>query len=201
MALIKCRECGKSISDTTDKCIHCGAFVHKNAADESADENNSESINLGDFVIFKDLMAHKRIELELEFCHSDKWALKYVRKIQEPKSIQKIAGIADTFGFICIMLIILLAGTNPDWQPYNYELFAAGIILGVCTGILGFVITILSLILQHIHARSIKKNLYYHKKLQVWLRKEKNIIYYPDFATQKIKDKYDSITEDEVNRL
>ena len=201
MALIKCRECGKSISDTTDKCIHCGAFVHKNDADESADENNSESINLDDFVIFKDLMAHKRIELEMEFCHSDKWALRYVRKIHEPKSIQKIAGIADMFGFACIIFVILFARTNPDWQPYNDKLFTAGIILGICTGIVGFAITFFSLIFQYIHARSIKKNLYYHKKLQVWLRKEKNIIYYPDFATQKIKDKYDSITEDEINRL
>ena len=25
MALIKCKECGKDISDTTDICIHCGA--------------------------------------------------------------------------------------------------------------------------------------------------------------------------------
>lgn len=25
MALVKCKECGKDISDQTEKCIHCGA--------------------------------------------------------------------------------------------------------------------------------------------------------------------------------
>lgn len=25
MALVKCRECGKEISDTAKKCVHCGA--------------------------------------------------------------------------------------------------------------------------------------------------------------------------------
>lgn len=28
MALIKCKECGKEISDTADKCIHCGCPLH-----------------------------------------------------------------------------------------------------------------------------------------------------------------------------
>ena len=27
MALIKCRECGKDISETAEKCPHCGATV------------------------------------------------------------------------------------------------------------------------------------------------------------------------------
>lgn len=29
MALIKCKECGKEISDTADKCIHCGIPPHE----------------------------------------------------------------------------------------------------------------------------------------------------------------------------
>ena len=30
MALIKCRECGREISDTSDKCIHCGCPLNTN---------------------------------------------------------------------------------------------------------------------------------------------------------------------------
>lgn len=29
MALIKCPECGKDISNTTENCIHCGYFLNK----------------------------------------------------------------------------------------------------------------------------------------------------------------------------
>ena len=29
MALIKCAECGRDISDTSDKCIHCGCPIEK----------------------------------------------------------------------------------------------------------------------------------------------------------------------------
>ena len=206
MALIKCEKCGRTISDTTNKCIHCGEIVHKkngyDAHDNSSSKDNSESIILDDFTNYKDLMGHKRIELELEFCYSDKWALKYVRKIHEPISILKIAGIADTFGLACYMAVVILIYTNPSWQPYNDKFFMGGIVLGIFTGIIGFATTILSLIFNKIHIKSVKKNLYYFKKFQFWLIKEKNIVFYPDyFATQEIKDKYDSITEDEINRL
>ena len=29
VALIKCQECGKEISDTSKRCIHCGAKIKK----------------------------------------------------------------------------------------------------------------------------------------------------------------------------
>ncbi|MBE6584670.1 MAG: hypothetical protein E7649_06825 [Ruminococcaceae bacterium] len=201
MALIRCEKCGKAISDTIEKCIHCGNPVNENRSNStSADENtakcNEESINFDDFVLYKELMEHERIELELEFCHSDKWALKYVQKIHEPKSIQKIAGIADAFGFICLLLI---STTNADL--HNIQVYSMGIMLGIFTGVVGLAITVLSLVLQRIHLGSVKKNLYYFKKFQIWLHKEKNIIFYPDFATLKAKEQYDNITEEEVERL
>ena len=29
MALINCKECGKEVSDTSKRCIHCGAKIKK----------------------------------------------------------------------------------------------------------------------------------------------------------------------------
>ena len=34
MALIKCQECGKEISDTSKRCIHCGAKIKKEKNEE-----------------------------------------------------------------------------------------------------------------------------------------------------------------------
>ncbi len=36
MALIKCKECGKEISDTSKKCIHCGAKIKKEKSKNSS---------------------------------------------------------------------------------------------------------------------------------------------------------------------
>ena len=36
MALIKCPECGKEISDKSDKCIHCGYPLSKECENQSS---------------------------------------------------------------------------------------------------------------------------------------------------------------------
>ena len=43
MALIKCKECGKMISDTTERCIHCGAST-KESKDDSIKEVKKEEV-------------------------------------------------------------------------------------------------------------------------------------------------------------
>ena len=43
MALIKCPECGKKISDACDSCPHCGYPMHKSSNDvEDIDIDNSD---------------------------------------------------------------------------------------------------------------------------------------------------------------
>ena len=46
MALIVCKKCGKKVSDTLDKCIHCGAPLTDDAElppeEETASSNQSE---------------------------------------------------------------------------------------------------------------------------------------------------------------
>lgn len=43
MALIKCYECGKEISDTTKCCVNCGAPVKSNYVEENNYENDSQN--------------------------------------------------------------------------------------------------------------------------------------------------------------
>lgn len=55
MALIKCNECGKMVSDTTDKCIHCGAPVNKGEEKvekvEKKETSNKQNNNIVGFVL------------------------------------------------------------------------------------------------------------------------------------------------------
>ena len=46
MALIKCKECGKEISDTSKKCIHCGVKIKKEKSKKSS-KNKKKIIIIG----------------------------------------------------------------------------------------------------------------------------------------------------------
>ena len=45
MALIKCQNCGRDISDTTDKCIHCNYKINTNNENNNANANNALNLN------------------------------------------------------------------------------------------------------------------------------------------------------------
>ena len=47
MALIKCPECGKDISDTVKSCIHCGYMINlkENETDTSVNQQDNNIIN------------------------------------------------------------------------------------------------------------------------------------------------------------
>lgn len=44
MALIKCSNCGKDISDTTSECIHCGTPIKKEIVEVPAKKSNTTKI-------------------------------------------------------------------------------------------------------------------------------------------------------------
>ena len=46
MALIKCPECGKDVSDTIDACIHCGFKLKKKPIEQKATNNSSNLVVL-----------------------------------------------------------------------------------------------------------------------------------------------------------
>ena len=52
MALIKCPECGRDISDKANACVHCGYPLSKAADNAEKKESNSEKTNLSkdDFI-------------------------------------------------------------------------------------------------------------------------------------------------------
>ena len=57
MALIKCRECGKEISDTADRCIHCGYSLKSNYANNSDNKNRNAFAVVGAILGFCSIIA------------------------------------------------------------------------------------------------------------------------------------------------
>ena len=57
MALIKCRECGKEISDTADICIHCGCPLRQNYGNNSDHKNRNAFAVVGAILGFCSIIA------------------------------------------------------------------------------------------------------------------------------------------------
>lgn len=89
MALIKCPECGKEISDKSDKCIHCGYPIKKTTTCII----NGTEYNL-DFVFDESLHKAKRVGIFRQLCKcSLKTAADIVNEIIEKQEIPRILNL------------------------------------------------------------------------------------------------------------
>lgn len=107
MALIKCQECGKEISDTTKKCIYCGATIAKIICPECKTKNPIDEKNC----------IHCGFELKSN--KSSKGGNKFII----------YGGIAAIGILLVILLIILNAGRIAVPNLYNISLENAQTIL------------------------------------------------------------------------
>ena len=93
MALITCKNCGKNISDTTEKCIHCGALVGVDVETtaDSADNASVKTENKTEKKIkFLAMSDEDQIKLEEEFLDSDPDAFKWYKSFYEKKIVSGV---------------------------------------------------------------------------------------------------------------
>lgn len=93
MALIKCPECGKEISDKSDKCIHCGfplrntPFLQENINGKYYDINFLTDKNISQAK--KITMLRELTNYEMDLMDAKKLVLKYHPTQQQESSKQK----------------------------------------------------------------------------------------------------------------
>lgn len=140
MALIFCRSCGRKISNTVDKCIHCGCEInkeftvppctHQNEKNEQDSRINLEKTT--DYVntcnenqsvraepkkarvkSYETLGAQERIDLEKEFLAQDKWAKKYRKNQYEHSAYGTMATLLWMFclGAFAFYLFVIKQGS------------------------------------------------------------------------------------------
>ena len=205
MGLIVCKNCGKRISDTVDDCIHCGApindkpFDKENAPSSPTIESAPPSPETPRKKVFTHLGLKKRLELEMEFLESDKWAKRYQRDRNEMGEFG--SAIFVTFGlFMCIGFVgrTILTKLNmisiSNSPPYLIEFSISFIALGAL--LIGMFIYS---IVKRIYYRSINAKYVYMKKFQRWLNNEKNIEYFPPLKTIRQQMLFDNIDLDKLS--
>lgn len=196
MALIVCKECGKKISDASERCIHCGAMtadslpvvetIPQEKPEPKAPEAKKDYYKLGE---------ETRIQLEIDFLQQDAWAEKYRSKGLELKAFKETFTVGAVLplmftSFYCIALRVVLDIMGGQFQNIT-ALWAAGIGVVSCVLIFG----VLSTIFSKMSLRYERSNdrLIYLKKFQSWLRKEKNIAFQPLFDNPAEKEYFEYI--------
>ena len=205
MALIVCNNCGKKISDTIEKCIHCGALIKVSENRNSiniCEENDKmltkekqkplidqdETVNRAKF---KNLSKDQQLKYEQEFVNSDKRFYNLKRREAEFEKVGNFAFlmIGLTFAiFIGMNWIIAKFGL----QLYNEGLYDFSMNVMLTILVASFALIIINFIMKITYKRSIKRFIYM-KGLKLWLEKEKNVDFSPPFLDDKEKEIFDDI--------
>ena len=170
MALITCKNCGKNISDTTEKCIHCGApvGVDVETTADSADNASVRTENKTEKKInFLAMSDEDQIKLEEEFLDSDSDAFKWYKSFYEKKIV---SGVMVVLMIPC--LLGMLFGTT---QGGSIWLRIVGIFLILSYCFLGMLFTVK----VGSRKKNKKRQFIYQKRFQRWLKEKKNIEYTP----------------------
>lgn len=182
MSLIQCKECGKTISDTAEVCIHCGAPL----CDETqivpvapVDEHETVSAR----VAFDALTEEEQDALEKEFLAKDKRALKFRRKRQGATGIFRCSIIL----IFEAMIAFFFLSTSYDsklpsfFSVKNVNLYYISLFLvffSMIIGLIGFFAA------KAKRPRKDVKKYIYLKRFQAFL-KEKNVDYSPTLTYEE----------------
>ena len=182
MALIECRACGKKISDTTEKCIHCGSLT-KEPEVEKIEETTITPPKARDYNQISD---YERNALEMEFIRQDEEAMKYKVMQNDRLRFKKLRASAWPIWLLSFLFSVKAfeeAGitTYTSGFAFSLALLFNGLIL-----LLIISITIYLSFTKKAEKTSSKRFVYL-KKYQCWLLNEKKIEYTPVFVTEKEK--------------
>lgn len=194
MALITCKNCGKNISDKTEKCIHCGHPVNEDVevAEESVTSTHIESPEDDKRPIFHQLPASEQRMLEETFVNTDPWALSYRRKKGELKKFYNMHYTA----WLCAAVSALCGQRVDNYASGTFWAILAQIAMVVVA--LVWVGTIVMVIYTRISNDNKLNIVRYNKKFEKWLLEEKGIKYIPNLPSEKAKRLYSQIDIDDI---
>lgn len=204
MALVECKKCGKKVSDTIDKCIHCGASLKneptvvevkpKPIIDANALNTIQETPNMKKFNSLSDSAKNA---LEKEFLETDEKFYKFRRKELEFGKRASVFYKMATNGLIIVMVCRVAFHLFLKGEIFNETMLMIGVVLCVALIACGLVGAVGNFIAKKIYNRSIKKYVYL-KSFQKWLKETKNIQYLPIFVDDKEKAMFDEIDLKEI---
>lgn len=194
MALIVCKNCGKKISDTVEKCVHCGALQKETIVEKSEKSTSPKK----DFFYYS---KEEKAVLEKQFIKSDEWAFYYKNKEETFKRIKSLIGLITKAFFVYFIVMSVLMPKSPDAEPIllrDTEPALLGFMILAVAWILSMIVLIIISILSKIQRESIDR-IIYHKKFQKWLYENHGITYEPIFDKDTQQKKFDNYNIEELS--
>ncbi len=178
MSLIVCPHCGKQVSDTVERCIHCGGAFLKGEPKVSATDFNT-------------LDKEIRKSLEVEFqkgypkyvCpHAKQNALKCRRKF-------KVCTIISYVACVIFFLILILVKTKVLDIDSNDIKMMVVVLVALCAALVILISAACKISYKLKSKKLISQYLLYEKLFQVWLLHTNNIFKEVDFSDLSGKEK------------
>jgi len=194
MALIECKTCGKKISNTTDKCIHCGSPTkeHETKKDEAIVAPPSKTRD------YDRISDYERLALEMEFIRQDENAMKYKIKQNDRLRLKKL----KSSGWLLWLFSFLICTNSLNElgiATYTSK-FALSLALIFNVSLLFFVISsAIYLLVTKKAEKTSKERFIYLKSYQRWLLSAKAIEYTPIFKTEKEKILFEETAIESLN--
>lgn len=151
MSLLECPICGKTISDSLETCIHCGAKIVQ------CNKNKP----------FHFLSESRRKELMNEFLSHDVESAKFDMSCKKWDFIRRVYLFSLIPFFIYMILMSVVIYLAQDFKDIVLTIIALGI--WVCALIINLII------LNIISTKMSQGNVKFFKKLQIWLKQNKDI--------------------------
>ncbi|MBE7083410.1 MAG: zinc ribbon domain-containing protein [Clostridiales bacterium] len=191
MAIIVCKNCGKNISDSCEKCIHCGADIKVN---DLSTANQDKPLTKAIQKTYENLPEYAQLELENEFIEKNEDMMKYKRKIKGAETFFSNSKLLLIINLFILLISRLIFNLYPKVGVFIenktiYSLFAIWVIFSILIGLL---LLLIGGIMKLIMKNKIK-SFTYIKKLKLWLEKEKEIIYNPIFQLEEDQELFNQL--------
>jgi len=184
MALIKCPNCGKSVSSIAETCVHCGCVLNK----------------LGDVRNYKLLNSSEKGALQKEFGTLNPEFVEYEKEVEENTAyfnkysrVMQIMAIVSFFSIAGTAWVMSELGKKSEVLSKTFSenpvaylpvvVFGIGVVCFFGMLVLGIV---RFLLVKKINDRVVMNELIMITKYKAWLKETKNI----DYEITGIKDKY-----------
>lgn len=179
MALITCPHCGKQVSDTVERCIHCGEILKKTYS-KPAQKN------------FSALPTSERKRLEEEFLTTYS-AYDYNSARNIARKTKKIAFVSRIVLWVALAVLISLVCIF--FNSKNTTILGILSLILLIVLISSLVTWIVCVVISH---KEHKMYLIYLRVFQEWLLKAKNIVWQVMFSETQYRDKryFENITID-----
>lgn len=160
MALVKCKNCGNDVSDSAQKCPHCGCDLKTETLKKVKADN------------FSDLPLQDQEKLINEFYDTYPSYKNVDAKIDKCLQIKKITDVISWIGLGLIILFAIIIFLQEDINVVIAGLLIASIVIQV-GGDIGEIIV--SVFIMKYRRKSASTE----KQIQRFLMQEKNIAYHP----------------------